>query len=664
MRRPTSVSRCGWKRAGLLTGVLSGLFACAPPATALPPILTAITPVSVVGGSELELTASGDRFVSGDVITLDGQPLATSFLSVTALRAHLPAQRRGHPLIAVQRGELHSAALPLEVHNSPPRLHDPGPQTVDEETSLQLPLAADDFDGDPVRLFVSDLPPGATFSPATGVVDFTPDFIQGGEHFTLKVTVDDGFTRVTQPIPITIIDTIHPPDPVITKVETFATFKRLTVTQTTDSYLDSPGYARRNFIAYLMVPLALSPTHPLPARISLHGFGGLPWQQGWEGELRIAPHDPANTYWWGYAENLPGGTAGSTVPDYTARRVLHLLSFAQRTLPGIDRERIYVEGGSMGGAGAATLGLLHARHFCAVQATIAQAIPRNHRPSRVAQLTPLWGSLPATGSVSDVKKGVWDRADLTRVLRDVEEARHQFVFFKHGKDDSTIHFGAVVGKSPLTDRSLYQALAQQHVGHFVVWDEGGHGIIDPVLGDKWWERGWNPVFDDTSSLVLHRAFPAFSASSLDNDPGDGSGNGKQPWNAESGFAGKVEVAGDTGWSGDIAGAHNRFLRWDGSHTVDTIDRLELPLRVLDGQGGAPPRAGYPTTGDKLPVSPPVRVDVTPRRVQQFLCLPGEQLSWQFGAQAGVVSAAADGSVTVSGLLLTSEFQTLVLTRKK
>ncbi|MGC3959917.1 MAG: hypothetical protein QM813_18905 [Verrucomicrobiota bacterium] len=663
MRRPACLFIRGWKRASLLSVALGGLFSCTNPAPALPPTLTAITPINVVGGSELELTASGDRFAAGDMITLDGQPLATSFLSPAELRAHLPAQRRGRPLVAVQRGELHSAGLPLEVRNTPPRLRHPGPQTVAEETSLQLPLLADDFDGDKVRLFVTALPPGATFSPATGMMEFTPDFIQGGEHFTLNVTLDDGFARVSEQIPITVNDTIRPPDPVISKVETFATFKRLTVTQTTDAYLDSPGYAGRNFIAYIMVPLALSPTHPLPARISLHGFDGLPWQQGWEGELRIAPYDPANTYWWGYSETLPGGAGSGVVPEYTLRRVLHLLSFALRTMPGIDRERIYVEGASMGGAGAATLGLLHARHFCAVQATIAQAIPRNHRPSRVAQLAPLWGSPPAKGSVSDVKKGVWDRADLTRVLHDVPEAQNQFIFFKHGKDDATIHFGAVVGKSPLTDRSLYQALAQEHVGHFVVWDEGGHGISDPLLNDQWWERGWNPVFDDTSSLVLHRAFPAFSASSLDNNPGDGSGNGKQPWNAESGFAGKVEVAGDTGWSGDIAGAHNRFLRWDGNRTVDTIDRLQLPLRVLDGQGGAPPRAGYPTTGDKLPVPPPVRVDVTPRRVQQFLCLPGEQIHWQFGAQQGVVSAAADGSVTVGGLLLTSEFQTLVLTRK-
>ena len=59
---------------------------------------------------------------------------------------------------------------------------------------------------------------------------------------------------------------------------------------------------------------------------------------------------------------------------------------------------------------------------------------------------------------------------------------------------------------------------------------------------------------------------------------------------------------------------------------------------------------------------PVRVDVTPRRVQRFLCLPGEPLQWRFGAQSGVLRAGEDGSVTVPGLELSTEWQTLRLWR--
>lgn len=305
-----------------------------------------------------------------------------------------------------------------------------------------------------------------------------------------------------------------------------------------------------------------------------------------------------------------------------------------------------------------TFGLFFARHFAWTHATLGQAIPRNHRPSRIATLSKMWGD-PALAPVGG--QGVWDEIDLTRSLRDSEEARSQLLSIKHGKDDPTIHFGAVVLPSPLTMQSFYQALQEAHVGHLAVWDEGAHGPPDPVLGDGWWEKGWNPIFDETSKARRNQLFPAFSMNSTDRNPGQGKGNGKRPWNPESGFAGDVNTPGDTGWEGDIAGALNRFLRWDSTRIVDTIDQLELPLRVLDGEGGAPPLPGYPTTGDKLDGSPIV-VNVTPRRVQRFRCKPGEQIAWSFGNQDGLITANQDGSVTIPKLVLSTSWQTLVLRR--
>jgi hypothetical protein len=214
----------------------------------------------------------------------------------------------------------------------------------------------------------------------------------------------------------------------------------------------------------------------------------------------------------------------------------------------------------------------------------------------------------------------------------------------------------------LTGHTLYQALQQAHAGHEAFWDEGAHGPVDPVLGDGWWEKGWNPVFDDTARARLHQAFPAFSASSIDRNPGAGQGNGKRPWNPETGFAGDVNVPGDTGWEGDIAGAINRSLRWDSTKIVDSLDELTIPLRVLDGDGGPPPLPGYPTTGDKLDGALPVTVDVTPRRAQQFRAQPGEQIAWSFGAQSGTATAAADGAITIAHLALTTTWQPLTLHR--
>ncbi len=258
--------------------------------------------------------------------------------------------------------------------------------------------------------------------------------------------------------------------------------------------------------------------------------------------------------------------------------------------------------------------------------------------------------------------GVWDLQDLTRVLRDSPEARQQLVFTRHGKDDPTIHFGAVVQPSPLTKRSFYKALEEQRPGHYAIWDEGGHGVDDPVLGAFWSDWGWSRVADPVTFLRRDLAFPAFSSSSANQDPGDGSGNGKQPWRDDEGYAGQVSVPGDTGWSGARAGALNRFLRWDATKIVDTAERLELPLRVLDADGKPPPKAGYPSLGNQLDAALPVTVDVTLRRTQRFTCLPGEQLAWSFAGASGTVAAAADGAVTIPRLKLTTTWATLIVTR--
>ncbi|HEY8377158.1 MAG TPA: hypothetical protein VIK91_11745, partial [Nannocystis sp.] len=331
------------------------------------------------------------------------------------------------------------------------------------------------------------------------------------------------------------------------------------------------------------------------------------------------------------------------------------------TFPEADPERVYIFGSSMGGAGAMQIGLLRARHFAYVDARLGQAIPRNHRPARRAQLAKHWGD-PELALDAGEGLSAWDRMDLTRVLASSPEARDQFLFLKHGKDDATIHFGAVVHESPLTGRSLYDVLQERGVGHYAVWDEGGHGTADPVLGSSWYHGSWAPMRGDGAALRRDRVFPAFSFSSLDDDPGLGEGNGKQPWDDDSGYAGVVAVPGDTGWDGALAGAINRFLRWDDATVVDTVDRLQIALRVHDGEGADPPAPGYPSRGDRVLGELPARVDVTPRRVRAFRCLPGERVLWSFGQAHGEVLAAADGSVTIPNLALDTTWKTLVLRR--
>lgn len=539
----------------------------------------------------------------------------------------------GTPVVVQPIPDDPTAALQLSV---------PGDQAVDEEKTLSFAVYANKSSA---RIFAEDLPPGATFDEATGTIAFTPDFLQGGRSWKTKLTAVDGAARVSATVTISANDTIRPLAPVITKTETMDGYARLTVTQTTDTYLDSPANAGRTFTAVVIAPIATST--PLPVRVGLHGFDGTPDTSGWSGEFRIFPSDPSNTYWWGYQ-----ASAGGPIADYTVRRVMNLLGWLLEKYPAADPERTYLDGVSMGGAGAMTIGLLHARHFCHVRASYGQAIPRNHRPSRIAQLRNFWGDPSAA----------WDEMDLTRALASSPEARDQFLTIHHAKDDPTIHFGAVTMPSPLTHTTYYASLQSNHVGHLAIWDEGGHVVPDPVLGDNWWSQGWDPVFDATALVRRHLAFVAFSKSTLDRDPGTGASNGKRAWNAESGYAGDVATPGDTGWDGDIAGGINRFLRWDGTKIVDTLDRFEIPIHVAVGNGSPPPKAGYPTKGDALDGVLPATVDVTPRRVQAFVTKPGEHVSWTAGEQKGTVTADETGAITIPALRLDSTYTTLVITR--
>lgn len=543
----------------------------------------------------------------------------------------------------------------LGAGNLPPEIEDPGPLSVAEDEWLERVITVRDADGDPLRVWALGLPPGASWDEGGRLLRFRPDFIQGGRGWTVTIVADDGVHRSARAIAVEAIDSIRPPEPEIVGVENLSGYTRIALAQVTDDYLDSPGYAGREFQANVMVPDFADEAERFPVRIGLHGIGtASPPGTGSSQEFRIGPHDPDNTYWWGYDASLPDADPqGALVPDYTQRRVMQLLGWVLENYPQADPERVYVAGSSMGGAGAMTLGLWYARHFAYVSAQLGQAVPRNHRPARVAQLEGLWGPSDAPH---------WDAIDLTRVLASSSEARGQYLFVRHGKDDPTIHFGAAVLASPATGERLYDALQLRGVGHLAVWDEGAHGPADPKLGGGWWDDGFSPISDEVTYLRRDRAFPGFSLSSADGDPGDGEGNGKQGWSVNAGYAGDVAVAGDTGWNGEIAGALNRFLRWDAGALVDTVDEFSLPLHVHDGEGSDAPAKGYPSRGDRFDGELPVVVDVTARRVQAFALRPGEVVAWRYGAQGGEASANAAGELTVPGLELGFEWQTLELRR--
>ena len=207
----------------------------------------------------------------------------------------------------------------------------------------------------------------------------------------------------------------------------------------------------------------------------------------------------------------------------------------------------------MGGAGVATLGLLYARHFCFVQATIGQGIPRNHRPTRLTQLSSLWGS-PQRNLDGGQGLGSMGFSSTSRgSAAQSPEARQQFLFLHHGKDDTTIHFGAVVLKSPheaapTTTRCSNNTSAISQSGTRAATAPRIRSC--PTTGGKRLEPGVRRHRIPVAAPCL----PCVFALPADRNPGTGHGNGRQSWNEDGGYAGKLDVAEDTGWDGEIAGS--------------------------------------------------------------------------------------------------------------
>jgi hypothetical protein len=560
-------------------------------------------------------------------------------------------------------GEGGDAAGELDDGPRPPRLVAPAVVELHEEQAATVQLDVEDLDGDDVRVWLTELPPGAHFDEATRRLHFTPDFTQGGESYAVGVTLDDGLHRVAATIHLSIVDDIAPPRPEIRDewIDDDG-IRWLEIVQLTDPWLDPPALAGREVAALVAVPPASSLAQ-LPVRVSLHAYGGVPSIAGWYDEIRIAPHDPDDTYWWGIDRDWPGGSVdGDDVPATTQRRVLHLLDFVLDTLPEADPERVYTSGSSMGGAGALALGLSHARHFAAVRGSWAMTMPRHHRPDRVEQLSTLWG--PPSIAPEDPDASAWDAQDVAWLLTTSAEARETWVGLHLAKDDPHIHFSALVGDSEIAGGSPFEVLQEEAVAHFVVWDEAGHGGEDPALGDAWWGSDLSPLHAVNSTLRRDRAHVAFTHASHDGVPGSG-GNGERPWSAATGFAGDPSVAHDTGWAGDRAGAINRHLEWDAAAIVDEFDELRLDLRVradAGGPGPAPLPGADPVVGDEWTGPLPVVADVTPRRLRRFACRSGESLEWSYGGASGIVTCDAWGRFTIPSLALWGAWQTLRIAR--
>ena len=76
--------------------------------------------------------------------------------------------------------------------------------TLKEGESLSLPIIAADADGDALTLVIRNLPAGAVFNAASGILSWTPGYDQAGVYQNITVVASDGKTTVSKHFNLTV----------------------------------------------------------------------------------------------------------------------------------------------------------------------------------------------------------------------------------------------------------------------------------------------------------------------------------------------------------------------------------------------------------------------------------------------------------------------------
>jgi pimeloyl-ACP methyl ester carboxylesterase len=376
---------------------------------------------------------------------------------------------------------------------------------------------------------------------------------------------------------------------------------------------------------------------PLPVEVFLHGFMGEARFSNEADHVTIMPSDPQNTYWWG------DSASGSPEPS-TQWMVVDAVAQIVPTISAADADRVVLAGASMGGAGAAAIAMTWPELFAGVVATDGQAVPRNHRARRVSQLSTLWGAMSDAPLTGGQPQPAWDTTDLTWLLTTDPRIHHLPFASRFGRDDSIIHFGALTDASPTTGRSWLEAMEHTQIPWVLAWDPGGH-VSSAPLEERWWWYGWNRLTDRES--WWSRAFPSIAVrcSTLDGDPGDGSGNGRRPRHPDAAFAGDPAVVGDDGWNGQEQGVRGAWVRWYNRSLRAEPDSLTFDVSL------------------HAPDVSQATCDLVIGRSGVFAPPAGAALEWSDGTETGSPAIRrSDGRIALSFVQLQSERITTIRIR--
>jgi pimeloyl-ACP methyl ester carboxylesterase len=447
---------------------------------------------------------------------------------------------------------------------------------------------------------------GLPVSPETGICAFNP--AEAGKAYYAVTAVIDGQegTRLgaSNSLSEPVLETVGQGVPVLQRIEQPKEFNY--VRNPTLHYFvrweSPPNCSQQGKPIDYLVAIPENPAQPAPVGIHLHCWGGSLnggygwWYQAEQGHLLLASNQVPYDWWTGYHERYWDGPADEkkweqgVVRPYSQRRLLSFLDW-MATRWKLDLTRTHVAGSSMGGSGAPMFAIRHPERIAWAASWVGVHVPLQS-PTFRSSYTNVYGQ-PDWNVKFEDGTPVWDHFDDTWYLRKYPQAEIGLIAFSNGKNDGGIGWRQAV--------DFHRALQETRRPHVFVWGQQGHGqraVLPIALSDR-----FMPL-----DLRIDQSQPAFTRCSLDDDPGNG-----EPQ------------------TGASQGQSNQYLFWETSDVVDTTERWEMTVGLIDR---APQDA--------------CTVDITPRRVQQFKPAPGTQVRWTNRSLAGGGGEAA-GNATVDQL---------------
>jgi pimeloyl-ACP methyl ester carboxylesterase len=323
-------------------------------------------------------------------------------------------------------------------------------------------------------------------------------------------------------------------------------------------------------------------------------------------------------YWWGATsryrgpvrEDIPRIMKGETSCE---KRVLDSVEWTIRRY-GIDRNRVYLCGNSMGGQAAYAIGLGHGEVFAAVNANVPATV---------------WFAASRLGFV-DCKGDDVVKDDVSRFAEPPVCVEWSGIDDMWSRDRDVIVRGMVRRRWP----------------HIVLWGPFGHcGYVSEArLKNDLVERF------DWLSVKKNEAYPVFTGATCDD---------RLPWPFKMW---KPKKAWFSGWVDDIESAEmeiadgaassgqiNAFFRW--RNLRDDEEGFEMALYVASAEEIGTRQFAPPASA---------RADVTVRRIQDAKLARAKKVRWTFGSASGTVERDENGTLTIPSVEITRKPEILRL----